>query len=163
MVTIFFGSNFTVDKLFQMSFTLSAVITAYDALGTLVSATASAYTTLTGYGARPVLPVQITASTDQTNVTTAQATWDTNVATAQAAYNTAIAAQRVGELAVTALILGGEWYKMTGLANWTTATQNIGIRDSRGAGNSDNTDCKTCLYLVSTRTATPAANFPNII
>lgn len=144
-----------------MAFSLAAIITAYDALGTLNTATQSAYTTLTGLGARPAYPINVTTNTDYTTPTTAQATWDASYATDSAAYNTAVAAQKVGEAAVVSLLSLNVWYKMTGLANWgSAAIQWISIKTFHRT-NADNASGAN-LYTILTSATQPTQNAPLI-
>src|ERR1700760_661885 len=104
-----------------MSISVSAIKSAYDTLGTLASATATAYATLVGLGERPTYPVDVVADADYNNVTTSIATWDSSYATDIAAFNTAVAAQKAQEAVVAALMPVGQWVKMQSLANWGSA------------------------------------------
>jgi hypothetical protein len=144
-----------------MAISVSAIKTAYDALGTLVTATKSAYTTLTGIGARPTYPVDVVADADYNNVTTAINTWDGNYATYSTAYNVAVSAQKVQEAIVVALMPPNQWVKLTTLANWgAAATQYIGVRNSQPS-NADNVSGAT-MYSITTSSVLPTQNFPNV-
>ena len=144
-----------------MSISLAAIITAYDALGTLNATTISTYATLIGLGNRPTYPVDVAADADYNSVTTSIATWDASYATDNAAYRAAVAAQVAQELVVTNLMQPNQWFKMTGLANWGAhATQYIGIRNNK-TSNADNLDGAT-LYTIQTSRTLPANPFPNV-
>lgn len=110
-----------------MAISISALITAYSALGTLVTATKTARNTLAGVGAIPAFPVDVLADADYNDVLTARATWLAAHDTAAIALNVAVAAQKAGEATVTALLPQNQWVKLTTLTNWgSAAAQHIG-------------------------------------
>lgn len=115
-----------------MAINLANIITAYDALGTLGVATATAYAAIVALGSRPTYPNNVTASTDYNNVTTSQATWDASYTTLSATYNSAVSAQIAQELVVIGLSASNQWFTMTGLANWgANSTQYICVANTK--------------------------------
>lgn len=141
-----------------MSISVSGIKSAYDTLGTAAAATASAYATLIGLGARPTYPVDVVADSDYNNVTATIATWDASYATDSAAYNVAVAAQRAQEAVTEALMPLNQWVKLTSLANWGSATtQYIGYPCPPSMQSTANS-CS--LYGILTVDALPTRAFP---
>ena len=143
-----------------MSISLAALVTAFDALGTLNATTVAATATMAGLGARPTFPATATTDASYNNVLTTQATYDAAMTTAKAAYVTAVNAQKAQEDVCLALMVENQWMKVTGLANWTPTTLYIGIKNTK-ASNADNTNGAT-LYKIITSTVLPTIAFPNV-
>lgn len=139
--------------------TVSAVKTAYDALGTLAAATKAVLATLVALGARPTFPVTVVVDADYNSVATSQATYDSSYTTANATYQTALAAQKVQEAVVTALMPQNQWITLTTLANWgAVATQYISwpiIKSTQPNG------CN--LYTINSVTTLPVLPYPSLV
>lgn len=148
-----------------MAISISAIKTAYDALGTLATATATAQTTLaSARTGMPTYPVDVVADADYNSVTTSLATWNTALATATTAYNVAYAAQIAQELVCTNLMAPMQWFKMQTLANWgAVVTQYIGIATSLPTNiTTPNTVNSAKIFTIWVSTTLPTQNFPNI-
>ncbi len=144
-----------------MSVSVSAIKTAYDALGTLVTTTKAAAQAIVDLGSRPAYPNYVVADADYNSVTTAITTYDAAMVTARATYSTALAAQVAQEVITIALMPVSEWIKLTTLANWGAATtQYIGIK-TNATSNADNASGATLIYIV-TNAAAPTKPFPNV-
>lgn len=147
-----------------MSISITAIVTAYDAVGTAASTTATAKAAIVSLGNRPTYPVDCDTDASYNNVTTSIATFDASLITLQATYNTAVTAQRALEATCIAAMAPNQWFKLTGLANWgAAATQYIGVANN-GQTNATGLDtansCK--LFTIFTYGTLPTRVFPAV-
>lgn len=144
-----------------MTITLASIVAAYDALGTLVTATTTAKAVITALGARPTYPTNVTADSQYNTPDAAIATYDAAFATAQASWVAAVNTQKAQELVVKALMPTKQWITCAALANWGAAsTQYIGVKGAQKS-NADNVSGAN-LYNFITSATLPTLPFPNV-
>lgn len=108
-----------------MAISIEGITIAYDALGLLVNATATAYADILDLGDKPQFPNYVENDADYNDVLSAQLSWKTNFDAAVRTYNIAKAAQLAQEAAVVALMPQKEWVVTVGLSNWGSATTQV--------------------------------------
>jgi len=106
-----------------MAISISAIKTAYDALGTLYAISVTKRAALaTARTSKPAYPDIADTDASYNDVTTAILAWEATLDTKTSEFNTAITNQKAQELVVYNLLPDDQWVELTSLANWGAAT-----------------------------------------